>query len=247
VTAEFREEEAKAPPGALRRWLPAAAVVLAFSVAYVLGLQEFLSLEALRDYRQGLAGLVAERPFVAAGGYVLAYAGAVALSFPGASFLTIAGGFLFGCVAGTALAALAASIGATLIFLAARTALGDLMTRRAGPRLRRLCEGLARDGFNYLLFLRLVPLFPFWLVNLAAALFGIRLLPYVAATVIGILPATFVFAYFGDGLGSALEERGSPLSLRLFVALALLGALALLPVAVRRWRAAHGKRGSAGR
>jgi uncharacterized membrane protein YdjX (TVP38/TMEM64 family) len=110
-------------------------------------------------------------PILAAGVYVLAYVAAVALSFPGASFLTAIGGFMFGSLVGTALALVSATIGATAIFLIARTSVGDLLASRAGPRMQRLRAGFDEEGFSYLLFLRLVPLFPFWVVNLAAALF----------------------------------------------------------------------------
>jgi uncharacterized membrane protein YdjX (TVP38/TMEM64 family) len=106
---------------------------------------------------------------------------------------------------------------------------------------QKLRAGFQAEGFNYLLFLRLVPLFPFWLVNLAAALFGMRLLPYVAATAIGILPGTFVFSYFGAGLGTALDAEGPKLPAELVAALVLLGLLALVPVAARRWRRATGR------
>ncbi len=224
---------------ALARWVPLAVVVAALALGYALGLHDYLSRETLRDYRGSLTGFVATNPGLAPFAYFIVYAVAVTLSFPGASLLTIAGGFMFGALAGTALAVVAATIGATLIFVIARTSLGDLLARKAGPRVQRMREGFQKDGFHYLLFLRLVPLFPFWLVNLAAALFGMRVLPYVAATAIGIVPGTFVYSYFGKGLGSALEHEGPPASL--FVGFALLGIMALVPVAARKWRRGGGE------
>jgi uncharacterized membrane protein YdjX (TVP38/TMEM64 family) len=224
--------------GALARWAPLAIVVAALALGYAFGLHGYLSREALGDYRESLTGFVAANPGLAPLTYLLVYALAVTVSFPGASLLTIAGGFMFGSLLGTALAVVAATIGATLIFLIARTSLGELLARKAGPRIQRLCEGFQQEGFSYLLFLRLVPLFPFWLVNLAAALFGMRVLPYVAATAIGIVPGTFVYSYFGQGLGTALEHEGPPAAL--FVGFALLGVMALLPVAVRKWRRGRG-------
>ncbi len=218
------------------RWLPLAIVLAGLAIGYALGLHHYLSLEALRRSELRLAVFVEDNAPAAAFLYCAVYIAAVALSFPGASFLTIAGGFLFGAMFGTGLALVAATIGATLIFLVARTSLGEYLAGKAGPRMQRLREGFQREGFSYLLFLRLVPLFPFWLVNLAAALFGMRLLPYVLATAIGILPGTFVFSYFGQGLRTALGSEGPPLSVGLFVALALLGLMALLPAIVRRWR-----------
>jgi uncharacterized membrane protein YdjX (TVP38/TMEM64 family) len=225
---------------ALLRWSPLAAIVILLALGYAFGLQDYFSLTALRMYHGALAGFVDANPLLAALVYFVVYALAVSVSFPGASFLTIAGGFLFGSLLGTALAVVAATIGATAIFLAASTSIGDLLADKAGPRVQRLRDGFQEEGFSYLLFLRLVPLFPFWLVNLAAALFGMRVLPYVAATAIGIVPGTFVYSYFGQGLKGALESEGSPASIELFLGLALLGVMALIPVAVRKWRRGRG-------
>ena len=219
--------------------MPLAAVAVGLISLYLLDLHHYLSVQALHQYRERLGGFVDANAALAAGAYALVYIAVVALSFPGASVLTVAGGFMFGWLAGTALALIGATIGATLIFLIARTSLGDFLTARAGPRVQRLRAGFHEDAFLYLLFLRLVPLFPFWLVNLAAALFEMPLLSYVAATAIGIIPGTFVLSYFGEGLGSALDGDGPVLTTELFIAFTLLGALALVPVLVRRWRRAR--------
>ena len=226
------------PPrrGALLRWLPLAVILLAVPAAYAFGLDERLSLDALRGYREDLTHLVQRNPVLAAAGYFIFYMVAVALSFPGASILTIAGGLMFGCVFGTLLAFAAATAGATLVFLIARTSLGQVLAERAGPRAQRLRAGFQEEGFSYLLFLRLVPLFPFWLVNLAAALFGVHLVTYVAATALGIVPGTFVLSYFGESLGTAIEGEEPLASGKLLLGLALLGVLALIPAIVRRWR-----------
>lgn len=221
---------------ALARWLPLGLVVVAFLLLYAAGLQDYLSLEALRRYQGTLAGYVAAEPLLTAAAYLIVYIAVVAISFPGASVLTITGGFLFGPVVGTALAVIAATLGATLIFLIARTSLGAFLAERAGPRTQKLRRGFQEEGFSYLLFLRLVPLFPFWLINLAAALFGMRLLTYVAATAVGVVPGTFVYAYFGHGLQTALDSEGPHVPVALLVALVFLGFMALAPTAVRRWR-----------
>ena len=239
--AEMQKTGAKAGgSSAVVRWGPLAAVAAALALGYALGLHEYFSLGALRRHQASLVGFVGAHTLASAASYVVAYAIAVAISFPGASFLTIAGGLLFGWAAGTALAWAGATMGATVIFLVARTSLGHLLAERAGPRLQRLRRGFQEEGFSYLLFLRLVPLFPFWVINLAAGLFGMRLVTYVAATAVGILPGTFVYAYFGQGLRSALESGGSPLTAELFIAFALLGVMALVPVAVRKWRRGRG-------
>jgi uncharacterized membrane protein YdjX (TVP38/TMEM64 family) len=231
--------------GAILRWAPIGLVAVALLLGYAFGLHRYLSLDALRESQAMLSAQVEANALFAAAAYVLVYVAAVALSFPGASFLTAAGGFMFGPVLGTALALFSATTGAVLIFLVATTSFGAVLARKAGPRMQRLREGFAKEGFSYLLFLRLVPVFPFWVVNLAAALFGMHLVPYIAATAIGIVPGTFVLAYFGHGLGTAIDGEGPPWSAGLFVSLALLGILALVPVLFRKLRKStrgHGAR-----
>jgi uncharacterized membrane protein YdjX (TVP38/TMEM64 family) len=172
--------------------------------------------------------------------------------------LTITGGVLFGVVIGGAAASVGATIGAICIFLIARSAVGEQLARRAGPLAERLAEEFRADAFSYLLFLRLVPLFPFWLVNLVPALCGVRLATFAAATAIGILPATFAFAFVGAGLDSVIAAQDAAyraclaaahpdcrldfhlkeaITPQLIGALAALGVLALIPVAVKRLRA----------
>ncbi len=222
-----------------------ALLLLAFAgLAYALGLQHFLSFHSLGRQQATLRGLVAANPVIAPAAYMAAYAAAVALSIPGGVVLSVAGGVLFGLVAGSAYAIVGAWLGANLVFLAARYALGNLLERRAGPLLARVRPGLQRDGFSYLLALRLLPIVPFWLVNLAPALAGMRLAPYAAATLLGIGPATIVFVSLGAGFGDALSAGQQPdlsVIFRPSVLLPLLGlaVLALLPVGWRRWKQAH--------
>jgi uncharacterized membrane protein YdjX (TVP38/TMEM64 family) len=147
---------------------------------------------------------------------------------------------------GGSLAVIGATIGATLLFLAARTALGDFLRAKAGPSLAAFEAGFRENALSYLLVLRLVPAFPFFLVNLAPAFLGVPLGTYVVGTLLGILPATFVFASIGAGLG-AVFDRGEQPDLALVaspaVMLPMLGlaALALIPVAVRQWRKRSGR------
>lgn len=225
----------------LTRYLPPAVLVAVTAAFLLLGLDHYLSLDALRDNRQTLQDFVAGHRIGAALAYVAAYAAVVALSLPGATIMTLAGGFLFGWAMGGTLAVLAATLGSALVFLIARSAVGDALRNRAGPFLRRMEDGFRSNAFHYLLFLRLVPAFPFWAVNLVPALLGMPLVPFVAATAIGIIPGTLVFAAFGAGLGD-LFAAGSEIRLAevlsptLIAALAGLGLLALLPVALRKWR-----------
>jgi uncharacterized membrane protein YdjX (TVP38/TMEM64 family) len=153
--------------------------------------------------------------------------------------MTLAGGLLFGAWIGTVLAVLAATVGAIGVFLAARSALAAPLARRAGPWLERLRPGLERDGFWYLMTLRLMPVAPFWLVNLVPALVGLRLPSFALATLIGIIPGTAVFAAIGAGIGGVLAAGGRPdltvvLSPQILGPLLALAALSLLPVLLRR-------------
>lgn len=224
----------------LLRWLPLVGVLVVLAVFYASGFHRYFTFETLERYRGDLAAYVQTHTLASALIYLAAYAAAVSVSFPGASILTVAGGFLFGPLLGTVLAVVAATIGSTAFFLIARTSLGSLLSERAGPRLQNIRAGFRAEGMSYLLFLRLVPVFPFWLVNLAAAIFGMRLAPYVIATAVGIVPGTFVYAYFGSGLDAALTEGGPLVPWSLLVALALLGIMTVLPAIWRRRRRLSG-------
>lgn len=223
----------------LRRFLPLLAIAAGIAAVFVLDLDRFLSFTALAENRQRLAAFVAANSGLAALVYVTVYAAAVALSIPGALILTLTGGFLFGLVAGTVLTVMGASIGAIVIFLVARTALGDTLRAKVGPFVRKLEAGFRENALSYLLVLRLVPLFPFWLVNLVPAFLGVPLSTYALATVLGIIPGTFVYVSVGNGLGAVFDAGGTPdLSLigRPEILLPILGlaVLSLVPVAYKR-------------
>jgi uncharacterized membrane protein YdjX (TVP38/TMEM64 family) len=223
----------------LLRFLPLALIAAGMAAAFLSGLHRHLGWEALRDARFALLDLVAAHPVAAPAAYVLAYVCVTAFSLPGAAAMTLAGGFLFGTLAGGGLAVVGATIGATAVFAAARTALGDRLRLRAGGMVARIEEGFRRDAASYLLFLRLVPAFPFFVVNIAAALLGARPAIFVATTLVGIVPGTLVFASIGAGLGSVFDAGARPdlsvaLSWPVLGPLLGLGLLALLPVAWRR-------------
>jgi uncharacterized membrane protein YdjX (TVP38/TMEM64 family) len=230
-----------AAAGRLRRWLPLAALLALAAAVYLSGLHRELSLAGLARRRDLLQGLVAAHPVLAPAAFVAAYATATALSLPGALFLTLTGGFLFGTWLGGLWSVVGATLGAVALFLIARTAVGASLRDRAGPWLRRLEAGFRRDAFSYLLVLRLVPLVPFWLVNLVPALLGVPLRTFALATLLGIIPGGLVYAGIGDGLGAVLDRGGQPdlgliLEPRVLLPLLGLAALALLPVLYRRLR-----------
>ena len=228
----------------LKRFAPLALILAVLATGFAFGLQHQLSWTALAAHRAALRTWVQATPLATAAAYVAVYAVAVAVSFPGAVWITIAGGFLFGTALGAALAVAGSTIGAVLLVLAARSALGPLVARRAGSLIERMRPGLERDGFSYVLALRLIPVVPFWLTNLAAALAGVRLRDFAAATLIGTIPATTVFASVGAGIGEVLGTGRTPdvsviLSAPVLLPLLGLAALSLLPVAWRWWKAAN--------
>jgi uncharacterized membrane protein YdjX (TVP38/TMEM64 family) len=232
------------------RLLPLLVLVAGLGAFFALGLQHYVTFEALAHHREMLLAWVAAHRLAAPIVYVIVYVVAVALSVPGGIWLTITGGFLFGTIAGSAYTVIGATLGAMAVFLAARSAVGDLLLRaRAGTALQRMEEGFRRDAFNYLLVLRLVPLFPFFLVNLVPAFLGVPLRTYVAATVLGIIPAVFVFASVGNGLGAVFDTGGEkPHLLTAPVLLPLVGlaVLALIPVVYRAVKRRRGERGQHG-
>lgn len=235
------ETPAKPPRSLLRRFGPLVVLAAIVAGAFALGLDDYLSFETLSANSERLQGFVAESFLVAALAYMAIYAVVVALSLPGGAVMTMTGGFLFGVFAGTAFAVVGATIGATAIFLIARTALGDALRERAGGAIARMAEGFRKDAFSYLLFLRLVPAFPFFVVNLAPAFLGVALPTYVLATLIGIVPGAFVFASVGAGFESVLAQGGEisaagVLTPQVITALVGLAVLALIPVVVRRWK-----------
>jgi uncharacterized membrane protein YdjX (TVP38/TMEM64 family) len=222
-----------------RRLLPLAVLALAIALVFATGLHHYLSFDALRQNRQVLEDLVARHHVLAPLAYVVIYAAAVALSVPGAAVLTVAGGFLFGALEGTVFVVVGATAGATMLYLAAKTALGDALRARAGGLVHKLEAGFRENALSYLLVLRLVPLFPFWLVNLAAAVLGVPPAAYVLGTFVGIIPGSYVFASVGAGLGSVFDQGGEPslkgaLTPQVLVALVGLALLSLVPVAYKR-------------
>ncbi|MGF1631524.1 MAG: TVP38/TMEM64 family protein [Kiloniellaceae bacterium] len=225
-----------------RRLLPVAVLLAALAAAFAVGLQDYLSIEALRQHRSLLNAFVADHALAAALVFMAAYALSTSLSLPGGLVLTVAGGFLFGVVLGTLYVVVAATLGATAIFLIARSALGDLFRAKAGPFVQRMEAGFRENAFSYMLVLRLIPLFPFFVVNLVPAFLGVPLRTYVVGTFIGIIPGTLVFILAGAGLGSVFDHGGafaleSVLTPEIVAGLVGLSLLSLLPVVYKRVKA----------
>ncbi|MGE4062471.1 MAG: TVP38/TMEM64 family protein [Rhodospirillaceae bacterium] len=222
--------------------IPALAVALVAA-----GVTDQLSLDRLNAHRATLNAFVAERRALAALIYVGVYFAGVALSIPGWGLLTVFGGFLFGPLLGTALVVVAATAGGTVVFLAGRYALGDFLRARAAPAIRKLEAGFQENEFSYLLALRLTPVLPFFVTTFALSFLNIRLRNFLPATVLGLIPITLVYATLGAGLHDALETGAEdPLAAAreplVMAGLAGLALLALLPVALKRWRSRRAAR-----
>ena len=231
-----------ARPLSLRRALLLLPVLVAVALFFAFRLDRYVTLLTLADNREWLLAEVARLGIVAPVVFTLLYAALVAASIPGASFLTIAGGFLFGTALGAACSILGATAGATAIFLLARTAVGEAFRTQAGPFMGRLGAGFRRNALSYLLFLRLVPLFPFFVVNLVPAFLGVRLSCFALGTFVGILPGTIIYSGVGSSIGALLANGGRAsirevsAEPRVWLPLLALALLALAPVAYRSWR-----------
>lgn len=224
---------------AWRRLLPLGLLLAAAALAFAFDLDRYLSLAALREHRVELQTYAAAHRVAALLAYAGIYVLVVALSLPGGAIMTIAGGFLFGTLLAGVVTVMSATLGATIIFLAARSAFSDALKARAAPWLLRFEAGFKRNAVSYLLILRLVPIFPFFVVNIAPAFLGVRPLLYVATTFIGIIPGTFVYASVGSGLGAILDAGGAPdlniiFTPPVLLPLLALSALAGLPILLRK-------------
>ncbi len=229
---------ARPPKASWTRFLPLIVIAAGLAAFFGLGLNRYISIEALRENREALQAFVAANLLLAVFAYMAIYALLVAISFPGAGLLTIFGGFLFG-LWGTIPTVIAATIGAVAIFLVAKTALGESLRARAGGFIAKFEEGFRKGEFSYLLVLRLVPAFPFWIVNVVPAFLNADLRKYALATLIGIIPGSFVYTSIGAAAGAVFDQGGE---LRLtgvmtkpevLLPIAGLIVLSLIPIALK--------------
>jgi len=239
------DENANSEPGAhrltVRRLVPLIAVALAAVIVFALDLDEYLTFEMLMKHRQALLDWYAENRVLTVASFIGVYVLAVSLSLPSAVWITIAGGFLFGPVQATFYVVVSATVGAVIIFLAARYALAGYFRAKAGPMVQRMEKGFQENALSYLLVLRLIPLFPFWLVNLVPAFLGVPLHIFVIGTFFGIIPASYVFCLVGAGIGTVIDTGGKPdlgiiFQPEILAAIIGLAVLALLPVAYRKFK-----------
>lgn len=250
-----------------RKWGLLGVLLALMGAVYFSDLGKSLSLANLAANQAILQAFVGAHFWQALLIFVVLYMLSTALSVPGGAVLTITGGFLFGWWLGGLLAIFAATSGAVILFLIAKSALGETLRQKAQGAIKdsieKLRAGFNENAFSYLLFLRLVPLFPFWLVNLVPALLQVRLSVYIAGTFIGIIPGTFAFAFLGSGLESVLAQQqkiyqaclnatpqgdcqAAPsvaqlITTELILALCFLGAVALIPIFIQKRQQRRGQ------
>lgn len=252
------QQAAKPRSAGWRRWLPLIVIIALMVFVFAMGWHKYLSFKTIGLNYEVLQGFIADNLAVALLLYAALYIAVVALSLPGGLIMTLSGGLLFGWQLGAPVAIVAATIGATIIFLIAKSSFGETLAAKAGPWIGKLRAGFQENALSYLLFLRLVPAFPFVVVNLAPALLGVPLRTYVFGTLLGIIPGTTAYAMAGAGLGSIVEAQNkvyaacvaqngdgncaytidfSALVTReLVFAGAALGLVALIPVAVNWYK-----------
>lgn len=237
------------PGFSLGRLVPLLVLIIGLVAFFALDLKHFLTLDLLKENRVALKQWVGAHQLQAAALFVAAYVVVAAFSLPIASLVSIAGGFLFGSVDGAIWIVAGATVGSSILFLAAKSALGDPLRARFGARIKAMEAGFRANAISYMLLLRLVPLFPFWLVNLAAAFTGVGLGIFVVTTAVGIVPGAFVFASIGNGL-NALFDAGEKPDLSLMALLAKpdfyipivgLTLLSLIPIVYRAFAPRKGK------
>jgi len=238
MNAEQQETPKKAP--IWRRFLPLLVILLGFGAFFGLGFGEYLSFEALSDNRERLIAWRDDNLMQAVIAFTVAYTVLTAFSVPVGLWLTLLGGFMFGTIAGGLLSLSGATVGATVIFLAARYAFGDFLKNKAGAGIAKMEAGFRENELTYMFVLRLVPLFPFWLVNLVPAFLNVSLRVYVLGTFFGMIPGALVYASVGNGLGMVFEGGGEPdlgliLAPEILIPIIGLAALALIPVIYKKF------------
>lgn len=228
----------------LKHWLLLAIIIAVMAAFFYFRLFQYLSFEALKAYREQILLYQAQHTIYFALTYMLIYIVSVAASIPGATMITLVGGFVFGLWWGTCIVVVSATMGAIIIFLAVQLAFREWIVKRTAQWIKKMEKGFSENAFSYLMFLRLVPLFPFWLVNIVPALLGVPLRTYTLATLLGIIPGSFVYVWVGSGLGHILDANQTPNLGIIFdpdvlLPLIALGVLSLVPVIYRYYKNAR--------
>ena len=235
---------------ALGRFFPLILIVVLVILVFQFSIDQYLSFDTLKNHRHELISWRNQHFLLLVLSYMLIYIIAVALSVPGALFITLAGGFIFGIWVGTLLVVISATIGACCIFLAVKVALSGWMSKKAGNWVAKMQVGFQENAFQYLLVLRFIPLFPFWVVNIVPALLDVRLRVFALATLIGIIPGSLVYVTVGNGLGHVFDAGKQPnlsmiLEPEILFPLVGLAILSIVPILYKYFRKKrHGKNSS---
>lgn len=229
--------EIKRSPIWIKLW-PVYLIAAVMIAAWQLGLFQYLSLDTLREQQEVLQGFVANNLVLALAIFIAVYAAATLFMLPGALWITIAGGFLFGLVGGSLATIVGATTGASLLFFAARTSIGSALRERAGPFMTKMEAGFNENPFSYMFALRLLPVVPFPVANIAPALLGAKYREYAITTAIGIIPGVIAYTWVGSGLGATFAAGEDPnlasVARNMLPALAALGVVSLIPVAYKK-------------
>jgi len=223
----------------IKRWAPLTVLIILLGVFLHFQLYRYLSFESLKLHRSSLLAWTDQHLILAILSFMLIYIIGVASSMPGAFFLTFMGGFLFGPRLGTLTVVISATLGAILVYLAVKLALRDWVAKRSAKWLKSMEKGFKKNALSYLLFLRLVPVFPFFLVNIVPALLGVPLSTFIIGTFFGIIPGSFIYVLVGNGLGHVFDTNSTP-NISILTDPALLGPLiglallALVPIGYRQ-------------
>jgi uncharacterized membrane protein YdjX (TVP38/TMEM64 family) len=219
----------------LLKLIPLGLVIVVIILVFTFHLERYLSFESLRTHQALLKTWTTQHYTLLVFSFMALYIVVTTLSIPGALFVTLAGGFLFGAALGTLYVVISATIGATFIFLLVKFSLGDWLSERASGWVSKLKKGFDDNAFQYLLLLRFVPLFPFFVVNIVPGILNVKTSTYVLATFIGIIPGTFVFVLVGNGLNHVFAQGQAPnlhiiFEPQVLLPLIALGALSMIPV-----------------
>lgn len=192
------------------RLLPIAIILVALCLFFHADLYHYLSFNSLKSHRHLLISWTDQHYILAVGCYMLCYILSVAISLPASLFFMLTAGFLFGIFPGFLYAVISAVIGSVIVFLAVNIAFAEWVEAKAGHRLKKMERGFTKNAFNYLVILRLLPIFPFWLVNIAAALLNVRLRVFVSATFFGMMPLALIYVTVGRSLGALFDSQITP-------------------------------------
>lgn len=219
----------------LKSWLPLILLIGLFVLFFSFRLDKYLTFTSLRAHQTFLIEWTNAHYLTTVFIFMSCYILAVAVSFPGATFLTLVGGFLFGIVWGTLWVVLSATLGATILFFAVRTSIGNWLAKSSARWLERMRQGFQENAFSYLLTLRLIPLFPFWVINIVPALLGVNAKTFILATFLGIMPGSIVYVMVGHGLSHVFATNQTPhlgiiFDWQIFLPLLALAGLSLMPV-----------------